>query len=60
VSATGVHDIAGNVAEWASDGTIAGCSAADGGDGRCDAAPRPAPAEGARFADVGFRCCGDR
>lgn len=60
VSAAGVHDLAGNVAEWAADGTIAGCSAVDGGDGRCDAPPRPAPGEGARFADVGFRCCGDR
>jgi hypothetical protein len=60
VSAAGVHDIAGNVAEWAADGSIAGCSAVDGGDGRCDAPPRPAQAEGARFADVGFRCCGDR
>lgn len=60
VSAAGVHDVAGNVAEWVADGTIAGCSAVDGGDGRCDAPPRPAPAAGARFADVGFRCCGDR
>jgi hypothetical protein len=60
ISATGAHDISGNVAEWVADGTIAGCSAVDGGDGRCDAPPRPAPPVGARFADVGFRCCGDK
>lgn len=59
VSGAGAHDLAGNVAEWLADGAIAGGSAVDGSDGRCDAAPRPA-APGARFADVGFRCCGDR
>ncbi len=59
VSASGAYDLAGHVAEWLADGTIAGGSAVDGGDGRCAAPVRPA-APGARFADVGFRCCGDR
>lgn len=57
-SAAGAFDLAGNVAEWLADGTIAGGSALDGSDGRCDGPGRTAPA-GARFADVGFRCCGD-
>jgi formylglycine-generating enzyme required for sulfatase activity len=57
-SASGVFDLAGNVAEWIDDGTIIGGSAIDGSDGRCGAPVRRV-AEGARFADVGYRCCGD-
>jgi formylglycine-generating enzyme required for sulfatase activity len=57
-SASGAYDLAGNVAEWLADGTIAGGSAIDGSDGRCDA-PLRTTSEAARFADVGFRCCGD-
>ena len=58
-SAAGVFDLAGNVAEWLADGTIIGGSAIDGSDGRCDTPVRRTP-RGGRFADVGYRCCGDR
>jgi hypothetical protein len=59
VSAIEARDMAGNVAEWVADGTALGASALDGGDGRCDGGPRTAAAD-ATFADVGYRCCGDR
>lgn len=53
------HDLLGNVAEWVADGTALGGSALDAGGGRCDGPARTAAA-GATFADVGYRCCGDR
>jgi hypothetical protein len=52
VSASGAHDMSGNVAEWVEEGEVRGASASDGRDGRCSRAVghKPGP-------DVGYRCC---
>jgi hypothetical protein len=57
VSASGVYDMAGNVAEWiATSGHSMGGSAADGDDGRCSFKVKRARA---KDTDLGFRCCSE-
>jgi hypothetical protein len=54
VSAAGLSDMAGNVAEWVDEGYTKGGSW-EHGDGRCSKADHPARDEG--HEDVGYRCC---
>ncbi len=56
LSEAGMFDMAGNVAEWVSEGKIAGGSF-DDGDGRCS--KRFSRDKGRGHDDVGYRCCSD-
>ncbi|MCC6998132.1 MAG: SUMF1/EgtB/PvdO family nonheme iron enzyme, partial [Deltaproteobacteria bacterium] len=56
VSEAGMFDMSGNVAEWVSEGKIAGGSF-DDGDGRCSR--RFSRDKGRGHDDVGYRCCSD-
>ncbi|RMH41867.1 MAG: hypothetical protein D6689_09990, partial [Deltaproteobacteria bacterium] len=57
VSAEGVYDLSGNVAEWVAGGRARGGSAVDGTDGRCSRKRRADPDR--PHGDVGYRCCAD-
>ena len=57
VSASGIVDMSGNVAEWIAGGKYTkGGSARDGDEGRCSTKERRGRNA---FSDVGFRCCAD-
>jgi|GEM_PF-5791572 len=56
-SRAGAFDMAGNAAEWASDGRVRGGSALDDYRGRCSKSDARDPEKA--YDDVGYRCCAD-
>lgn len=58
VSASGVFDMSGNVAEWSAEGYIHGGSARDRSSGRCNRRYRGSRQDEG-YPDVGYRCCAD-
>lgn len=55
----GVHDLAGNLAEWVDEGLLLGGAAGDGRAIGCHQASQP-PGPGWRSPTTGFRCCSDQ